>query len=101
MLVFLHLTTEAALAGSRILSALRRAEAAGMALAAGEDRRSRLPATLALLLRHPALTASALAALLAITPQAALRILIRVAAAGVAAEVTGRKSFRAFAILCG
>jgi hypothetical protein len=99
--VFLHLVAEAARAGSRTLGALLRAEAAGAALAAGEDRRSRLPAALALLLRHPALTAPALAALLAITPQAALRILTRIAAAGVAAEVTGRKSFRAFGILCG
>jgi hypothetical protein len=99
--VFLHLAAEAARAGLRTLAALRRAEAAGAALAAGEDRRSRLPEAVALLLRHPALTAPALAAHLAITPQAALRILTRVAAAGVAAEITGRKSFRAFGILCG
>jgi hypothetical protein len=77
----------------------RRAEEAGAALAAGPDRRSNRPAVLALLLRHPALTAPALAR--AITPQAALRLLAPLAAAGVVAEVTGRKSFRAFGIFCG
>ena len=99
--VFLHMAAEAARAGVRMLAALRQAEQAGAALAAGPDRRSHRPAVLALLLRQPALTAPALARALAITPQAALRLLAPLAAAGVVAEVTGRKSFRAFGILCG
>ena len=95
--VFLHMTTEAARAGSRTLTRLRQAEANGTALAARQDRRSRLPDALALLLRHPTLTAPSLARHLAITPQAALRILGQFVATGVAAEITGRKSFQAFA----
>jgi hypothetical protein len=98
--VFLHLVAEAARAGTRTLAGLRAAKAAGAALAAGQDRRSRLPAAIALLLRHPALTAAALARQLAITPQAALRLLDGLRAAGLVGEVTGRKSFQAFAILC-
>ncbi|MFL5286444.1 MAG: hypothetical protein ACJ8AW_37075 [Rhodopila sp.] len=60
-LVFLHLIAEATRAGSRTLAELRAVEAAGLAFAAEEDRRSRLPATVDLLLRQPALTAPALA----------------------------------------
>jgi len=99
--VFLHMVAEAARAGSRTLAGLREAEAAGVALAAGQDRRSRLPAAITLLLRHPALTAPALARQLVITPQAALRILGGLRAAGLVSEVTGRKSFQEFGILCG
>ena len=97
--MFLHLAAEAARTGARILAALRQAEAAGSALAAGQDKRSRLRQAVGLLLRHPALTAAALARHLAVTPQAALRILDRLEAAGLAAEITGRKSFQAFAIV--
>jgi hypothetical protein len=97
--VFLHLAAEAARTGARILAALRQAEAAGSALAEGQDKRSRLPQAVGLLLRHPALTATALARHLAVTPQAALRLLTRLEAAGVVAEITGRKSFQAFAIV--
>ena len=95
-LVFLHLVAESARAGSRLLAELRDAETAGLAFAAGEDKRSRLPATVDLLLREPALTAPALARRLAITPQAALRLLARLAQAGLVREVTGRGRFRAF-----
>src|SRR4051812_21239924 len=56
-LVFLHLIAEAARAGSRTLAELRAAQAAGLAFAAGEDKRCRLPATVDLLLRQLALTA--------------------------------------------
>jgi hypothetical protein len=99
--VFLYMTAESARAGMRILASLRRVEASGLELAAGQDRRSRLPAALSLLLRHPALTAPALARQLNITPQASLRILGQLAAAGVVAELTGRKSFRAFGVVGG
>jgi hypothetical protein len=97
--VFLHMTAEAARAGSRILAALRRAGESGADLAAGQNRQSRLPGAIGLLLRQPALTAASLAAHLGITPQAALRILLHLVAAGVVSEVTGRKSYRAFGIL--
>jgi hypothetical protein len=96
--VFLHLTAEAARAGSRLWTELRAAEAGGLAFAAGEDKRSRLPATVDLLLRNPALTAPALARQLDITPQAALRLFARLEQAGLVREVTGRDSFRAFAL---
>ena len=97
MVVFLHLAAEAARGGSRILAELRAAESAGLGFAAREDKRSRLPATVELLVRQPALTAPALARWLAITPQAALRLLSRLEREGLVREVTGRGSFRAFA----
>src|SRR4051794_5496176 len=89
---------EAAGSASRTLTELRAAEAAGLACATGEDKRSRLPATVDLLLRQPALTAPALAGRLDITPQAALRLFTRLDQAGLVREVTGRDSFRAFAL---
>jgi hypothetical protein len=97
--VFLHLVAESARAGARTLASLRAAETAGVALASKQDRRSRRPAAIALLLRHPALTAPTLARQLAITPQAALRLLGGFKAAGLVGEITGRKSFQAFGIL--
>jgi Fic family protein len=99
--VFLHLVTESARAGARILTALRDAQAAGTDLADQQDRRSKLPDAVTLLLRHPALTAPALARQLGITPQATLRLLARLVDAGVVREVTGRHSFRAFGVLFG
>ena len=98
MTVFLYLAAEAARAGMRVLTELRAAESAGLGFAAQEDKRSRLPAAVALLVRQPALTAPALARRLEITPQAALRLLGRLEREGVVKEVTGRGSFRAFAI---
>jgi hypothetical protein len=46
---FLHMAAEAAGAGSRILTALRKAEATGTALTVGQDRLSRLPGSVGLL----------------------------------------------------
>jgi len=97
-IVFLHLAAEAARAGMRVLTELRAAEGAGLGFAAREDKRSRLPAVVELLVRQPALTAPALARRLAITPQAALRLLSRLEQAQLVREVTGRGSFRAFAV---
>jgi Fic family protein len=96
--VFLTYVAEAARAGLRTLAALRDAAEAATALAATEDRRSKLPAALALLLQTPAVTAASLARALAITPQAALRLLERLRRAGLVHEVSGRKSFRVFAL---
>src|SRR4051812_33570251 len=75
----------AARGGSRTLAELRAAE---------KDKRSRLPATVDLLLRQPALTAPALARRLDITPQATLRLFARLEQAGLVREVTSRDSFR-------
>ena len=101
VVVFLLMAAEAARAGSRTLSGLRQAELAGAALAAQQDKRSRLPVVLDHLLRQPAVTAPALARSLEITPQAALRLLDQLIGAGVVGEITGRKSFRAFGIVSG
>jgi hypothetical protein len=94
---FLVMTAEAARAGLRELDRLQAVAAAGARLTAGADRRSRLPDAVASLLAVPALTPKALAVRLRLSPQAATRLLTQLAAAGLAREVTGRKSFRAFA----
>jgi hypothetical protein len=91
------MTAEAARAGLRELDRLQAVAAAGARLTAGADRRSRLPDAVASLLAVPALTPKALAVRLRLSPQAATRLLTQLAAAGLAREVTGRKSFRAFA----
>jgi hypothetical protein len=97
MVVFLTLVAEAACAGARELDRLQAAAAAGTRLIADRDRRSRLPAALEAVLAVPALTPKALAGQLAISQQAATRLLVTLADAGIVREVTGRKSFRAFA----
>lgn len=97
MKVFLTLVTEAARAGARELDRLQAVAAAGARLTARCDRRSRLPAALDAALAVPVLTPTALTRDLAVTQQAATRWLTALAAAGVVQEVTGRKSFRAFA----
>ncbi len=56
-LVFLHLLDESARCGSRIAVELHTAETAWLACAAGEDKQSRLPATVEPLLRQPEVTA--------------------------------------------
>jgi len=97
MVVFLTLAAEAACAGARELDRVQAAAAAGTRLIADRDRRSRLPAALEAVLAVPALTPKALAEQLAISQQAATRLLVTLADAGVIREMTGRKSFRAFA----
>jgi hypothetical protein len=95
--VFLHLVAEGARAGLRDLSRLLQAEAAGAALTAGIDKRSRLGDVVDAALRVPALTPKSLARRLGITHQAAIRLLTQLSVAGVVVEITGRRSFRAFA----
>jgi DNA-binding transcriptional ArsR family regulator len=95
---FLAMAAEAARAGLRELDRLQAAATAGAALTT-RDPRARLDDALAAVLRHPALTPAMLAQRLGITPQAASRLLARLAAAGIVTEITGRKSFRAFAIM--
>jgi hypothetical protein len=67
-------------------------------LAAAVDKRSRLPDAIDALLRVPALTPKALAVTLGIAPQTATASLRALQGKGVVREVTGRGSFRAFAV---
>jgi hypothetical protein len=85
---FLTLAAEAARAGARALDRLQAAAAAG----------ARLPDALDAVLAAPVLTPKTLAWQLALSPQAATRLLATLAEAGVVREVTGRSSYRAFAV---
>ena len=95
---FLHLIAEGARAGLRDLDRLVAAAAQGRGLTAQADRRSRLPDALDAALRTPALTPKALAANLHVAPQTATALLHALQTAGLMREVTGRRSFRAFAL---
>jgi hypothetical protein len=94
----LHLIAESARMGLRELGRLEAGAEKGRSVLAGTDRRSRLPDALAALLRTPALTPKALAAQLRIAPQTATALLRDLQTLGLANEVTGRASFRAFAV---
>ena len=95
---FLHLVGESARAGLRELGRLEAAARKGAVLTVDLDARSRLADALDAALRVPALTARMLANRLRVTPQAATRLLTTLAEAGIVAEITGRRSFRAFAV---
>ena len=95
---FLHLLAESARMGLRELERLTGASEQGRGLIARGDKRSRLPDAIDALLRTPALTPKALAAQLRITPQTGTALLREMQAKGFVREVTGRGSFRAFAI---
>ena len=97
-LAFLHLVAESARAGLRELDRLEAAAEQGRGLAADLDKRSRLPDAIDALLRTPALTPKALAGRLGIAPQTGTALLRALQAKGVVREVTGRGSFRAFAV---
>jgi hypothetical protein len=97
-LAFLHLVAESARAGLRALDRLEAAAEQGRGLAADRDKRSRLPDAIEALLRTPVLTPKALAAELGIAPQTATALLRTLQEKGVVREVTGRGSFRAFAV---
>ena len=71
----------------------------GRGLLAACDRRSRLPAALEAVLCSAVLTPKALAAKLAIAPQTATALLRELRAAKLVTEITGRRSFRAFAVV--
>ena len=94
----LHLIAESARLGLRELDRLETAAEQGRGALAGTDRRSRLPDALDALLRGPVLTPKALAAQLRIVPQTATALLRTLQTEGVVREVTGRGSFRAFAV---
>jgi hypothetical protein len=97
-LAFLHLVAESARMALRELDRLEAAAAQGRGVVAGGDKRSRLPDALDALLRAPALTPKALAARLKVAPQTGTALLRALQGRGVVREVTGRGSFRAFAI---
>jgi hypothetical protein len=97
-LAFLHLVAESARMGLRELDRLEAAAEQGRGLVAGGDKRSRLPDALDALLRTPALTPKALAARLKVAPQTGTALLRALQEKGVVREVTGRGSFRAFAV---
>jgi hypothetical protein len=65
---------------------------------AARDRRPKLDAALDIMLANPVVTAGGLAATLGITPQCATSSLRTLRAAGLAREVTGGESFRAFSL---
>jgi hypothetical protein len=93
---FLHLTAESALMALRERSGLQVVREKGRGLAPA-DARSRLAAVVDELVRAPIVTPAGVAAALRITPQAVTSILRKLQTAGLAREVTGRESFRAFA----
>ena len=97
-LAFLHLVAESARMGLRELDRLAAIAEQGRGVVAGSDKRSRLPDALDALLRAPALTPKALAARLKVAPQTGTALLRALQGRGVVREVTGRGSFRAFAI---
>jgi hypothetical protein len=97
-LAFLILVAESARFGLRELDRLEAAPKKGRGVVAGADKRSRLPDALDALLRAPALTPKALAVRLNIAPQTGTALLQELAEKGVVREVTGRGSFRAYAI---
>jgi hypothetical protein len=97
-LAFLHLLAEAARAGLRTPTGSRPRRRRAGGLAAGGDKRSRLPDAVDALLRAPVLTPKGLAARLGIAPQTGTALLRELAAKGLVREVTGRGSFRAFAV---
>src|SRR5262249_35055927 len=97
-LTFLHLVAESARMGLRELDRLEAAAEKGRDLVAAAGARSRLPSAIDALLRTPVLTPKALAAKLGIAPQTATALLRALEGRGVVREITGRGSFRAFAI---
>jgi hypothetical protein len=97
-LAFLHLVAEGARAALRELDRLMTTAEQGRGLATAVDKRSRLPDVIDALLRVPALTPKALAITLGIASQTATALLRALHGKGVVREVTGRGSFRAFAI---
>ena len=98
---FLQLLAEGARSALRELDRLLGVAERGRGLTTGRDRRCQLPQALESVLRNPVLTPKALAAELAIAPQTATALLRELRGAKLVAEVTGRRSFRAFAVVSG
>jgi HTH DNA binding domain len=96
MAQFLECVTAAATTGLRELARALEVEKKRMDIHA--TARSRLADALDAVLRAPVVTADSLAKTLHVTPRAALGLLQQLMAAGVVREVTGRASWRAFAL---
>ena len=96
--LFLAHVAAATRRGLEVLDRLEAAQAKLATLAEGARRSSSLPAAAALVLRRPLVTAPQLAKDLGLTHQGALLILARLQEARIVQEVTGRGSFRAFAV---
>ena len=96
MAQFLECVTAAGLTGLRELTRLLEAEKKRADI--GVTVRSRLPDALDAVLRAPVVTANSLAKSLHVTPRAALGLLQQLMTAGLVREVTGRASWRAFAL---
>src|SRR6185312_7700668 len=94
---FLDCIAAAAKAGLDELQRLRRAEEITRSL--GRTARSRLPDAADAVLRAHIVTAASLAVSIRVTPQAALGLLRQLTANGVVREVTGRASWRAYALI--
>lgn len=92
---------EGARAGLQELARLQHAEARGLDLVRQRDRRSRLADVLAELVRQPVVTSVGIARQLHMTQQAASRLLQELTEAGLATEVTGRASWRVYAVAPG
>ena len=97
MAQFLECVTAAALTGLRELARLLVAEEKRAGIRG--TARSRLPDALDAMLRAPVVTADTLAELIRVTPRAALGLLGQMTAAGLVREVTGRASWRAYALI--
>ena len=91
---FLACVTAAAHAGREELTGLLRTEAAGAGLT--RTARSQVPRAIDHVVRAPVVTARGLADGLSISPQAALRLIGQLTAAGILREATGRTVWRAF-----
>lgn len=96
--LFLTRLAAAARKGLEVLDRLEAAQQRLAALAEGARRSSSLPTAAELVLRRPLVTAPQLARDLGLTHQGALLILARLQKARIAQEVTGRGSFRAYAV---
>ena len=93
---FLECVTAAAQIGLRELARLFEAESKRGNLQ--KTARSRLPDALDAVMRAPVITTETLAKALQVTSRAALGLLQQLMAAGIVREVTGRASWRAFAL---
>jgi hypothetical protein len=94
---FLECVAAAALVGVQELNRLQEAEKKGRMM--GPTARSRLPQAVDAVLRAHIVTAAGLAKSIRVTPQAALGLLRQLADAGIVREVTGRASWRAYALI--
>jgi DNA-binding transcriptional ArsR family regulator len=96
--VWCRALSEGAHAGLQELARLQQAEAQGRHLVRQRDRRSRLADVLAELVRQPVVTSVSIARQLQLTQQASSRLLQELEEAGLAIEVTGRATWRVYAV---